>query len=270
MPLREAAVAGLFYPKEKARLSSAVSKFFADAGKAARDASAVVSPHAGYAYSGSTAAHSFASLREHKIYVILSPNHTGLGEVVSIYPEGEWETPLGRVKVDSKAAEKISEKLGVGQDAIAHIQEHSAEVQLPFLQGTFKNFSIVPIAIMARDLETLKEIGKAVWEVCGNDVGVIASSDFSHYVPLEDARKKDSAAIRLIEKVDVGGFHRMVESQHLSICGASGIIAAMEYCRLRGIKSGKLLKYSTSADTTKDETSVVGYAAIKFPEKRDK
>lgn len=190
MHLREAAVAGSFYPKEKARLSADISGFFSNAGKAARDASVVVAPHAGYVYSGATAAHSFASLREHRTYVILSPNHTGLGEVVSVYPDGEWETPLGRVKVDSKAGSKISEILGIGQDTVAHIQEHSVEVQLPFLQSTFKKFSIVPVTIMANDLETLKEIGNTIWGVCGSDVGIIASSDFSHYVPADEARKK--------------------------------------------------------------------------------
>ncbi len=153
--------------------------------------------------------------------------------------------------------------LGIEADEVAHVQEHSVEVQLPFLQFRFKNFKILPVTIMAGRLPDLIALGNALTKLGGN-ISVVASSDFSHYVPLETAHEKDFAAIKKIEALDVEGFYSMVVQRRLSICGFAPITALMQYCKQQGYKGGRLLHYDTSATSSGDERQVVGYAAIKF------
>jgi len=265
--LREAAFAGSFYPLSKAEVEKQISKFFSTVRGVDALTPVVISPHAGYVYSGQVAAYSFSALKKFDTYIILSPNHTGLGEMISIYPSGEWETPLGNVKVNGEIASAIAEKMGVEQDVIAHIQEHSIEVQLPFLQHHFGEVKIVPITLGTGDAEVLQELGEAIFEVCGSRVGVIASSDFSHQLPLEKAEELDMLALEYIRAGDIEGFAHIVREKMMSICGFPGIVAAMHYCRKVGLQQGKLLKYDTSASETGDEAAVVGYAAVGFLEK---
>ncbi len=267
---RKAAFAGSFYPADTAKLKEMLESFFSKAKKELakkQKTACVAAPHAGYAYSGQTAAFSFAALKKAKTFVILSPNHTGYGARVSIFPEGEWETPLGKAKINSALSKKIAEALGIETDIEAHLGEHSIEVQLPFLQYLFKkDFDFVAITLATNNLAELKKLGTAIAETTkGIDVAVIASSDFTHYEPEESAKKKDLAAIKFVEKIDIKGFYKEVVEKNLSICGYAAIIAAMQYCLLRKeFKTGRLLYYDNSATASHDKASVVGYAAIGF------
>lgn len=264
--MREAAFAGQFYPCARNALAEQIAGFFAGTGGKTHDAIAVVSPHAGYPFSGGVAAFSFSALRKASTYVVVSPNHTGIGEEISVFPPGEWETPLGRVKIDGKLAKKIAGGLGIGFDEVAHAGEHSIEVQLPFLQHLHGgDFRLVAITIAAHDFGVLKQLGEVLHRSAGGaDAAFVASSDFTHYERDEITRRKDAEAIRLVEKMDAGGFHRLVLERRLSICGFAPICAVMECCRLEGIKAGKLLKYDTSASATGETGNTVGYASISF------
>lgn len=263
--LREAAFAGQFYPGTREKLEKNLSELSEQAGKGEHNCSVVVAPHAGYIYSGKTAAFAYAALKNAKTYFIISPNHTGLGDEISIYPTGTWETPLGKIEINGELSRCFAEKLEIEFDDVAHAGEHSLEVQLPFLQHNFSGFKIVAITLATDDLGKLKKIAKAIYD-CSKweDVAVIASSDFTHFEPEEAAREKDLSAVKLVEGIEVENFHKLVLSNKMSICGFSAIVVAMEFCRLSGIEKGRLLKYATSADCSGDCSSVVGYAAISF------
>ncbi|MAG21969.1 MAG: AmmeMemoRadiSam system protein B [Candidatus Diapherotrites archaeon] len=263
MKIREAAVAGSFYPGEKTLILTQLKEFFAKIPKT-KKVNCIIAPHAGYAYSGKTAAIAFSALKKTKTIFVLSPNHTGLGNPISVSDADYWETPLGKIAVDLRMRNKLLEKLGIGMDDLAHIQEHSLEVQIPFIQFLFPKAKIVPITIMTHRINELEKLGSAIWSIGGNEVGVVASSDFSHFIPEQEAKKQDKEAIKLIEKLDYTGFHALVMEKNLSICGFAPIIATMCFCEKNGLKKARLLKYTTSASTTKDKSSVVGYAAIFF------
>ena len=265
MNVRESAVNGMFYPKQKQALERQISGFLKGLDSGGKKSAAIIAPHAGYTYSGKTAAIAFSELKKAETFVILGPNHTGLGKQISVSDADYWETPLGKIQVDSELRKKLLEGLGTGADDLAHLQEHSIEVQVVFLQFLFPRAKILPICIMENNLEKLKKFGCVLAETINEkEVSIVASSDFSHFVPLENARKKDLAAIGFIEKIDVEGFYKEVAEKKLSICGFAPIIIAMEYCRQKGYKKASLLKYDSSATASGDESSVVGYAAIKF------
>ncbi len=262
MVVREPSVAGSFYPAQKKQLEKQLESLFENVSKQEKTKCVIV-PHAGYIYSGKTAAYSFKALQESKTFVILSPSHTGIGPEVSISDADEWKTPLGNVPIDTELREKLLAKLEIEADNLAHIGEHSIELQIPFLQKMFNKFKILPITIMEQRFEELEKIGNILAEL-GNNFSIIASGDFTHHKPLEIASKKDHEAIKKIEALDAKGFHQKVVSENLSICGLSPITVLTQYCKKTGFAKGKLLHYDTSATETKDEESVVGYAAIGF------
>lgn len=266
---RTAVFAGSFYPNNKVQLAAMLENYFFNAKKELKEktnqkTNCIIAPHAGYIYSAQTAAFSFSVLEKAKTFVILSPNHTGMGNEISIYPSGTWETPLGKVKINEQLSKKISELLGTETNAAAHLQEHSIEVQLPFLQCLFdKDFEIVAITIATQELQKLKELGQAIASATKKEnVALIASSDFTHFEPLEEAERKDKEVIKFIEKLDIENFHKKVIGEQLSICGHSAIVALLQYAKETGKTKARLLHYDSSAGTTKDSSSVVGYASI--------
>ncbi|MEM0359824.1 MAG: AmmeMemoRadiSam system protein B [Candidatus Diapherotrites archaeon] len=262
MNARMPAVAGQFYPKSESQLKKTLENLFLNA-KTTPSSRAIIAPHAGYIYSGRTAALAHARLEKAETFVLLGPNHTGLGPSISVSESSEWITPLGRIKTDAVIAKKIIEKSAAEFDLLAHIGEHSLEVQLPFLQYRFGEFKIVPLTIASCSLKELLELGNAIAELKG-DIAVIASSDFSHFIPLKKAKEKDLEAIELALKVNPEGFHSLVSQKNLSICGHNAITVLLQYCKKKGLKKGELLEYCTSADRTGDQSSVVGYAGIAF------
>ncbi|MBU1120718.1 AmmeMemoRadiSam system protein B, partial [Candidatus Micrarchaeota archaeon] len=229
---REATVAGSFYPSNPTQLKGILKEFFSNVKKEKEKTNSIIAPHAGYIYSGRTAAYSYSALKELDCFILIGPNHTGFGKEVSVYPEGEWSTPLGEMKVDGKIGKKITEKMeNASFDEEAHLQEHSLEVQIPFIQFLFgEKAKIVPITLMTEDLSVLEELGKAIYEIEkeeGREIGVIASSDFNHFVPEETAKEKDGRAIERITEMDIKGFNELVEREQMSICGHRAIEALM-------------------------------------------
>ena len=262
MDLREAVAAGSFYPGKKAELERQLRALFSKAPESEKS-NCVVAPHAGYEYSGRVSACSFKALEKNPTFILLGPNHTGLGEGISVSGSDYWETPLGKLAVDKALRESLLASLGIEADDVAHYQEHSLEVELPFIQALFGKPKILPITIMQHDFSGLERLGNAIASLKGK-FSVVASGDFTHHEPLESARKKDMQAIEAIKGLDAKGFHSMVLSRRLSICGLSPVTAAMCCCRALGKKAGKLLLYDTSAASTGDSSSVVGYASIAF------
>lgn len=266
MNSREAVVAGQFYPSEKDKLLKQINNFFAEAEKSDFKSEVIIVPHAGYVYSGQVAASGFKVLKKKKTYVLLGPNHTGLGSEISISNSDFWETPIGKIKVNKKLSKLIADEIGE-LDELSHIGEHSIEVQLPFLQFLFKeDFDIIAISIATDDLEKLKKLGSVLYENSKKcDFGVVASSDFSHFLNQEETKNRDFEAIKHIENLDVDGFWQAVKSKNMSICGASAIVSAMAYCQSgEGYDRGRIIEYSTSGKFSGDFSSVVGYAAIGF------
>jgi AmmeMemoRadiSam system protein B len=181
--------------------------------------------------------------------------------------EGEWSTPLGDVPIDTDLAREIVE----GSDIVdvedeAHRNEHSIEVQLPFLQFIYpRRFKFVPICMMLQDLQTSLEVGEAVAKVAEkHGATVLASSDWTHYEPQERAQSKDKQAIEAALQMNEKKFQEIIEERSVSACGYGPVTAMIHAAKLRGAKSGNLLSYQTSGDVTGDKSAVVGYAAASF------
>jgi len=267
MDSRKCAVSGSFYPSNAEKLKSVIFQFFSNAKLQKKTkTSVIVAPHAGYEYSGKTAAYAYSVLDSAETFVILCPNHTGLGAAISISSNSQWETPLGNLQVDEKFANMLASALAIERDDLAHLQEHAVEVQLPFVIYKFgRNAKIVPICLAIGDFDSLMKVGQAISEIekkLKTRICVIASSDFSHFIPLESAKEKDFEAIGKIKELDAEAFYKLIHSKNLSICGYMAIIAAIAYANEKGMKRAELLHYSTSALATGDKSSVVGYAAI--------
>jgi AmmeMemoRadiSam system protein B len=231
---------------------------------------AVVCPHAGYVYSGPVAAHSYlhlSSLRDPELIVVVAPNHYGIGSGVSTFQSGEWETPLGRMRVDPIASKQLVDLAGVAAfDPEAHRLEHSLEVQLPFLQKIYGSaVPFLPVSLLFQDIETASAVSKALVEIVrGRKAVLVASSDLTHYEPADAAKEKDSALLHQVVKMDVEGFYSTLERRQVTACGFGAIATVMEAARMLGLAKGELLKYASSGDTTGDNLQVVGYGALRF------
>ena len=230
---------------------------------------ALISPHAGYMYSGPVASHAYHRLAEDgrpNVFIILGPNHTGFGSGVSLMVEGAWRTPLGDSMVDSEvAAQIVKASTLMDVDEQAHRFEHSIEVQLPFLQFIYGTVRIVPICFLMQDLETSREVGEAIAEaVKGLNAVIIASTDLTHYEPQRVASVKDHRVIEAIQGLQEATVQEVVESNSVSMCGPGPVMATLVAARRLGAQKADLLCYKTSGDITGDYGSVVGYASLLF------
>ncbi|CAG1007539.1 MAG: MEMO1 family protein [Candidatus Methanoperedens sp.] len=261
--MRAPAVSGQFYPRNKNDLYREISRCFEGVPADEKQVLGAVVPHAGYIYSGNTAAYVYSMLPEADTFVILGPNHTGYGSPVSVSSEN-WSTPLGEVGSDNEFIKALPKRI-IDTDETAHKYEHSIEVQLPFLQHRFSDFKIVPICMGMQDEETALDVGSELAEAVrkvNKKVVIIASSDFSHYKPDKVAREDDAYFINSILNMDMPGFYRKLYERNASICGYGTIAAMLTASKEIGATKATLLKYSTSGDTTGDFSAVVGYAGI--------
>jgi len=279
--VRPPVVAGQFYDIDPTRLrkqiESAIEK--AEGRKKIKGKfNAAVVPHAGYMYSGWVAAYFYSMIEPHspKNYIILGPNHSLAGSEYAIMKRGLWKTPLGGVTVDEKMADSLLRRCELFEhDVIPHQYEHSIEVQLPFLQYKIgSDFKFVPISIKSETaddtlLDGCRIVGKAIADAIKSskksskeDWLIIASSDFSHYIPEKLAEEVDNYLIKSILKLNEKSFFDRVAERNASVCGFGAIAAAIVAAKELGGKSGKLLKYATSADVSGDTSAVVGYAAV--------
>jgi AmmeMemoRadiSam system protein B len=278
--VRRPVVAGTFYEANAESLKAQIENcFLSEFGpqkipmvnpEGSRELLGIISPHAGYLYSGPIAAQAFNEMAQDgkpDTVIILGPNHTGYGSALSIMKEGSWRTPLGDVEIDSFVAEDIiKEAKIIDVDETAHRSEHSIEVQLPFLQYLYgDSFKMVPICFMMQDLETAMDVGRALVEALVNrNVIVVASSDFTHYETAERVNRKDLAAIKAIENLDTRTFYSVLRENNITACGYAPIAALMTYAKGLCAKEVTMLSHINSGDVIGDHSSVVGYAAITF------
>jgi len=265
--IRRPAVAGQFYPADPQSLKNELIALTQGRFPPAEPRGvALMVPHAGYMYSGRVAGETYTAARLARRVLILCPNHTGQGEALAINDEGEWDTPLGPVPVDSSLARGVLEGCReVRVDSAAHRREHSLEVHLPFLQHLVGNVTFVPVCVGTHHLETLLDLGRGLAsaiEGAGGDVLLIVSSDMSHYVPATVAARQDHKAIERILALDPEGLHRVVLEEDISMCGVAPAVAGLEAARRIGAREARLVAYSHSGETTGDHRSVVGYAGV--------
>ncbi|MGI9101804.1 MAG: AmmeMemoRadiSam system protein B [Terriglobales bacterium] len=262
---RPPAVAGRFYPNNPETLLRDVQTYMSAGGDKLR-ALGCVAPHAGYMYSGHVAGAVYARLELPKTFIILCPNHTGVGQPLAIMSDARWMTPLGDVAVNSELASALKRQFPALTDDIqAHQMEHALEVQLPFLQALARDFSFVPIAVGTSRFEMLEKLGDAmasVIEGLPERPLIIASSDMNHYDPDQVTREKDHKAIETILTLDTRGLYDVVTQEGVSMCGFGPAIAMLTAAKRLGAKSAQVIKYATSGDVSGDREMVVGYAGI--------
>jgi AmmeMemoRadiSam system protein B len=198
--------------------------------------------------------------------VVVAPNHYGIGSGVSTFKDGFWETPLGRMRVDSTAASILAQTGVAAFDPDAHRMEHSLEVQLPFLQAIYGNdVPLLPVSLLFQDRSTAEAVAKGIVEAVGGRKAVIvASSDLTHYEAAEAARKKDMALLERVVNMDLDGFYSTLEQLRVTACGFGAIATVMLAARALGLSHAELLKYANSGDTSGDNLQVVGYGSVRF------
>jgi MEMO1 family protein len=273
MRTRRPAVSGMFYAGTARELEEQIEWCYRHEvgpgtlprlnSRGSREIVGIVVPHAGYYYSGPVAAHAYKELADDGVFdtaVILGPNHTGYGHPVSLWAGDAWSSPLGEVEIDKKVVEMLLGDV-IKADETAHIQEHSLEVQLPWLQYIYKKVRIVPIVMLEQDLETARAVGNAIARAGDNSV-IIASTDFTHYEPHSVAMEKDSLVIESITALDEEELYKRCEDLNCTMCGYGPVAAAIVAAKEMKAQKANLLKYATSGDTSGDFSRVVGYGSI--------
>lgn len=265
--LRPAVVAGQFYPGQKESLLKSVESLMPST-VYEQSAIGLMSPHAGYIYSGGVAGQTFSAVKIPDEVIILGPNHHGRGHAAAVYTSGSWETPLGQTKIAADLASRILIECPMtAEDSVAHRFEHSLEVQLPFLQCRAPDISIVPICISRMPLETLLQLGdglaRAVLSSSSTPL-VVASTDMTHYEAGNVARKKDFLALEKVLALDPKGLYDVVQENRISMCGVLPTVVMLQAAIALGATDAELIAYSNSGDVTGDQSEVVGYAGVRI------
>ncbi len=287
--IRHSAVAGQFYDANETDLRQTIENCYTESRglgeipkvkNTKKKIKGIIVPHAGFIFSGPIAAHSYKFLAEHGFadtFIIIGPNHTGMGSGVSIMTEGEWMTPFGTTEINEIIAKQIRRDI-IDSDENAHKYEHSIEVQLPFLQFLVgnKNFNFVPICMGMQDIKTSEAAAAIIANVVRDseeDIVIIASTDFTHAgfnynsMPPEGIRvdkyaeKQDRLAIEKILKLDSKGLIDTVEKNNITMCGYGPVATLITAAKKLGAKKAELLKYGTSYEV-QPGSSCVGYAAL--------
>jgi AmmeMemoRadiSam system protein B len=262
---RSPAVAGQFYYGSAHKLINQVEQYM-DKDTKKEKVIGMVSPHAGLVYSGSVAGAVYSTIIFPETFVLIGPNHTGLGAQISLMESGEWEIPTGILEIDEKISYKIAMNTSiVTKDSKAHMFEHSLEVQLPFIVYYSKAIKIVPITVLSASLDECRILGEGIADAiknAGYPVVIVASSDMSHYVHDDVARQKDAKAIDKILSLEPEGLYETVLKEKISMCGYLPATIMLFGAKALGAQSARLVKYTTSAEVSGDYDHVVGYAGV--------
>ena len=268
--VRRPAVAGSFYPADPQTLSRQVKDFLSRAPREelAGEIVALVSPHAGYIYSGQVAAYGFKLVEGMKFdaVVVVAPSHRAFFQGASVYDRGGYETPLGILPVEKDLCRKFMEESDlIRLTSQGHEREHSLEVQLPFLQETIGPFYLVPVVMGDQSFRTCEVVGQAMARaVKGKKVLLVASTDLSHFHPYEKAVSLDQLVLENLRSFDPQKLSQDLETGKGEACGGGPLIAVMVAARQLGANRARVLKYLNSGDVTGDRSGVVGYGSAVF------
>ncbi|WP_147821910.1 AmmeMemoRadiSam system protein B [Salidesulfovibrio onnuriiensis] len=264
---RNPVVAGQFYPDNAAALWGMIDQFHGLAERK-RQASTLLAmvPHAGYVFSGAVCGKTLASANLHPTVLMLGPNHTGMGAELSLWNDGDWLFPEGRMPLDRELADALmAAEPRLTPDRGAHVREHSLEVIVPFLHRLNPATTMVPVAVSAPSLDVLEGVGRAVGRALKSferPVSIVVSSDMSHYISHEQAKRRDSMALEAALGLDPARLFSVVRENRISMCGilpmTLGLFAALEM----GAEKAELAAYATSGDVSGDYEQVVGYAGV--------
>ncbi len=267
--IREPVVSGMFYPAGKDSLAKMIATLLTQANSEKREGRklfGLISPHAGYIYSGGCAAYGYKLLKGEKFdtVIVMGPSHYAYLDGASVWTEGFYKTPLGSVPIDKESAQfLLSQDVNIEFHQIAHLQEHSIEVQIPFLQYVLKNnFELVPVVIGNQSLEYANILSDAVVKLLqqkNKKYLLIASSDLSHYHSDEVAKRLDSAVVKIIEKMDVEGLVSLLESGKGEACGAGSIMVLLLAAKKMNANIIDILNVTNSGEVSGDKSRVVGY-----------
>jgi MEMO1 family protein len=282
--VRPPAVAGSFYPGDPGELAKTVDALLARPASQvdAQGIVALVAPHAGYQFSGSVAANSYAALKGRKVrrVVVIAPSHYESFAFSSVYDGEAYATPLGEIPVDREFARQLAARNSfIKLASNGHISsgergEHALEVQLPFLQRALGSFQVVPVVMGTQDYQASRALGVALARLIrGPDTLIVASSDLSHFHPYDQAVQLDRATLGAIEQWDYLTLSHNLEGRTWEACGGGPIVAAMIAAERLGATQAKVLRYANSGDITGDRTRVVGYGSValmRSPQKAQK
>ena len=268
--LRQPAVSGRFYPSQPGELAQLVRELSAppeDPLVRRKEVRACLVPHAGYMFSGHVAGAVYSRIALPRNIVILGVRHRPRGAPIAIVSNGAWRTPLGDAPIDSGlAAEFRNESPLLREDEVAHLAEHSLEVQLPFLQVLRPQFTFVPIAVGTVRYEDLTALGAAAARVLAghSDVLLLTTSDLNHYEDDATTRRKDHKAIERLLALDPRGLFDVCRSEEISMCGLGPAVVMLTALNALQCSRTELVRYATSADVSMDREVVVGYAGMLF------
>ncbi|OGW25196.1 MAG: hypothetical protein A2X59_04525 [Nitrospirae bacterium GWC2_42_7] len=267
--IKEPSVAGSFYPADQNELKVMVNMFLSRAESKPVEGRliALISPHAGYQFSGQVAAFTYNHLNERQIdtVILIGSSHHVSFTGASVYTTGSLKTPLGNIKIDESIARSLlDEKADVRFYPEAFEKEHSIEVQLPFLQQTLKNFKIVPIIIGSPTREAVDHLTDKLMRVLSKNKKaiIVASTDLSHYHDYQTAVTMDNKMIDAIQRMSLENVEMHLLNGEGEMCGAYPVILTMAVARGLGATNGVLYKYANSGDVTGDKSRVVGYGAL--------
>ncbi len=265
--VRHPVVAGSFYTASPSRLSAEIDRYLQNASKKGLTEKPIglISPHAGYMYSGQVAAHAYKQIQEkhYDVVVVFAPSHRAYFSGASVDRKSGYRTPLGTVPINTALAEMITDTCPlVSFYEQAHAQEHSLEVQIPFLQKVLGKFSLVPIIMGDQDIKTCETIANAVADVIKRENTLaVASSDLSHYHPYDQAKDLDQKVINYINAFDPYGLASDLGRHRIEACGGGPIITSLLLGKKLGATGAEVVNYANSGDVSGDYSGVVGYAA---------
>jgi MEMO1 family protein len=264
MTRRPAAVAGQFYPGQAADLEKEL-RHMIPAGGLRRRAFGLMVPHAGYFYSGGCAGKGYARVEIPSRVVILGVNHRGYGPGLAVDGHDQWETPLGPVALDAELRSRLTDGSSrFTVDSNAGLQEHSLEVQVPFLRFLRPDVRILPVTVAEHDVDRLLAAGRELGGLAAgdSDLLLVASTDMSHYIPAERARELDMMALDAVLGLDPAGLLKTVASRRISMCGVAPTAIMLQAAIVAGATRAELVDYTNSGAVSGDLSEVVGYASV--------
>jgi len=271
--IRKPVFAGSFYPADKGALEKKIDGFLKEVeSKGEKIGSPLIGimvPHAGYEYSGEVAAYAYSQLRgrRYKTVIIIGSSHRMPFKGISIYPSGSWATPLGKVEIDQKAVQTLMVQCkAIKVFSHGFEEEHSLEVQLPFLQKILRHFRIVPLLIGSMDADDYRSLSDALVKMLmqsPKETLIVVSSDMSHYHTYNKANQMDKSALKDIEALNADKLLGGLNNGEYELCGAQGVIALLMASKTLGTEA-KILHYANSGDITSDKGRVVGYGSVAF------